>query len=133
MRAALLLPLALVAAGCAAAPPEKGAPLPVHLVHRYPGAPAAERFDVPADAGPLHVLAKLENFYQGRCPGPSGELTLRDPAGQVYGHLRTDEVPFRDCVLAFERNATLAPGAWTVEYAGGSDALGSVVDVRRAE
>jgi hypothetical protein len=74
----------------------------------------------------------LENAKRGFCPGPVATLRIVAPDGSTFTQLQTANLPAHDCVYPFEANATLSPGVWRIEYEGGSDALGSVVDVRNA-
>jgi hypothetical protein len=137
MKRACLLLAAVLLAGCGSGPSSAPAcqhkDLPIHQPHLYNQTATPLCFDVAAGGPPLDVSLLLENFYKGRCPVPVAELTLRAPNGSVEAHLVTQNIPFSDCVYTYQRNATvLAPGTWRVEYAGGSDALGSLVDVRVA-
>ena len=121
--------LALALVGCIAPPPPPTGPVSVHIIHRYQNE-TADSFGIPAGSGIMHVSIILENFYKSRCPAPTAQIELKDPQGAVHAQLATQNLPFSDCVYTYDKNETLAPGYWRVEYVGGSDNLGSVVDVR---
>lgn len=133
MKLALAMGIALVVAfaGCSSGPAIPSGPVDVHIVHRYSNT-TADTFGIPEGAGTLHVVVLLENFYRNRCPAPTAQLVLQAPDGSAHVRLETQNLPTQDCVYAYEKNETLMPGWWIVHYAGGSENLGSIVDVRPA-
>ncbi|MFA5862934.1 MAG: hypothetical protein WDA16_14675 [Candidatus Thermoplasmatota archaeon] len=126
-----LVLIALLLAGCSTAVPAQEGPVSVHLIHRYDKPSDPDHFTIGTGAPRVHLNVTLENFYRARCPGPSATITLKDPTGAEYAKLESPQLPTSDCVKTFEQNDTaLRPGTWTVEYAGGSNYIGSIVDVR---
>jgi hypothetical protein len=127
---ALATGIALVAlSGCTSGPAIPTGPVSVHIVHRFQNT-TADTFGISRDAGVLHVVVTLENFYRNRCPGPVGAIALQDPNGVVQVRLETQNLPTNDCVYVYDHNQTLTPGYWSVRYIGGSDGIGSIVDIK---
>lgn len=130
-KAAALIVIVMALAGCSASVPAQEGPVAVHIIHHFDKPADPDHFTIGTGAPRVRVNVTLENFYAHRCPGPSARITLKDPSGAEFAMLESPQLPTNDCVKVFERNDTaLAPGTWTIEYAGGSNYIGSIVDVR---
>lgn len=132
MRSLLFLVVLAALSGCASQPSfPPGDPLPALFIHRFNNPPDPDHFQVGQDADLVDVRVFLANFYRAKCPAPIAEIKVVDPSGATFAHLQTQNLPAQDCAYEFTKNATtLAPGRWTIQYSGGSEFIGSRVEVK---